>query len=595
MSSRSLLILPSFGLTVILSLAASGQTSGESIQIPPSVQMQLNSYQDRFQQVLAEECPQGLCTPAGCEVTQFITLDEQQDSSLPGLETPKETTTSPQYRLVGVRCELAHESTLSSSALNSLKQRLQTKIKTAGTSLSLVLRKLSAKAPELTVNPNKEGESGKPAAPSPETGTATELSVWQRLTPWMVFSILLTLLALLLIWGYRTIGKIKSSATSERAPQSDTAAKDLVPTPEPTAQMLIERISQLKAKLLIPGNRALRTLLSTEDIESLCQVLQHFGAEALADFSKQVEYQDVLKKVRTEFQSFPQNQSNGAVWNFLDKIDRLLVANDLTPPENTLQEDAAFLQTLEGDEFFHLLQRVPEEDLPMVLSFSPQHLQNTFIKRLDPLQRSNLLERITQARDLPDQMARQKLSNLKQIYLNHRPELKRIAVDRTPLLEQLLNSMSAKDRLGLIKQLQNEESGLITGLMPHLFLDESLMSVPSDLLNEIFLQVAPEKAAAYIDSLPFAEPLMQRLHQNLRQSIQRWRKLNGGGTKGIDFKMDASMNFVEDPSSELSALPSFKMAEMGRNEIARGVRDQVTRGQLNLQTINEAILRGSSC
>lgn len=570
----------------LLSLVVYAQTSGEAVQIPAVVQLQLNTYQERFQQILAEECPAGICTAAGCDVSQFLTLDQQQDSSLPGLETPSEQTSVPQYKLVGIRCEFAHEAKLSTEGLNSLKQRLQMKIKSPGTTLSLVARKLAPKSAELEISNPSGAQAALTPLPNQENSSASSLN---ETLPWMAILVVATAMLLLLIWGYRSIARARSPLPSLK--EEGGRETSSVDAPEPTASMVMARIKELREKLLTPGNQALKPLLASQDIESLCALLLHFGSEPLAGFSKGPEFQDVLKKLGLAFRSYAKTNSNLEIWNFLEKLDRLLIANELSSGESTLEEEAVFLQTLGDDEFFNLLQIISEEDLPLALSLAPHSLQRSFFHRLDSVQVENLVEKIGQAQKLPDKIAREKLTDLRQVYLQHRSELRRISVDRLSLMEQLVNSLkTSKERTHLFKRLQTADPNFAHKLLANAFIDESLLLLPEESLNEIFLQIAPEIAAAYLDSLSFGEKVLSRLKPQLRQVLERRMRNHDVMTANINFQIDSSFEFLEGTKGLTQEI--LKESNLGRSEVAQQVKLSAQKGQINLVALNERLMDG---
>ena len=107
-----------------LLLAPSLSPAENAVQIPPDVEGQARVLEAKFNSVLESECAGNLCTPVGCEVTSFHTLDEKQNSSLPGLDVGDEVAGELQYKLASLRCEFAYEPSLSNEAVNVLRQRV---------------------------------------------------------------------------------------------------------------------------------------------------------------------------------------------------------------------------------------------------------------------------------------------------------------------------------------------------------------------------------------------------------------------------------------------------------------------------------------
>jgi hypothetical protein len=544
------------------------RAEAEAIQTPAVVQVELQNYQDRFATTLQDECPGHLCSLVGCEVISFLTLDQQQDASLPGLESTQELVKNPQYKLSSVRCEFTYENMISEQELNSMRQRIVAKTKLAGTTLSLVARKLTPKSAALVLKPENNSLADKNLT---EKMAVTE-SRWAQLAPWMVFAALLSFLALLLIWGVRRIGKPRpiNMITPDETKQIIV---------EPSAQMIMSRIQLLKEKLNTTTSltSALKPLIQKAELKILCQVLRHFGSEVLIGFNDKIEYQETLMKLREAYQNFTEEESNTEVWQFLDKVERYIVAREVGVDENSLVEEFLFIQNLEASEFFHLLQSVEEEDVALLLSFAPAYLQNTFFKQLNSEQLVTLIDKISQTKDLSDKVVREKAKAIRDIYQNRRAELKTIPLDRLPMLEQLLNSMNSNKRNQLLQEMKTQNMGLFQNLLGHMFMDKSLTLMSKEALNEIFVSVPPNKAAAYLDSLPYREEILGRLNPVLANSIRRHTRPQI--SESLDFNFNKGEAFSE------SIIDS-----MNRNEVAQVVREQVQKGLLNLRTINENLI-----
>ena len=567
------------------------QVGTEAIQIPPVVQMQLQNYQDRFQQILSEECPSHLCSLVGCEVIQFLTLDEQQDASLPGLETPKEGIGSPQYKLSSVRCELAHESSLLNEAINSLMQRLLAKGKLAGTSLQVIFKKLPVKAEifsGLTLAEKKDKTFDPMTEKTPPPVLLTPL---QKLGPWMGFAVLLTLLMLLLIWGFRTLGKQKIIIDQEGTKKSELDGG--TSKPEPSASMILTRIRQINERFKGQPELglSLKPLIQNSDLKGLCQVLRHFGAEALSVFSENPEFKETLLNLRKAYQDYTEVESNSEIWLFLDKIERLLVAAEVGPSELSLNEEFSFLQTLGADEFFHLLQMIPESDLPLILSFAPAHLQNDFYQHLDSNQLSQLMSQITQAKSLPDKIVREKALSLRQTYVQNQNQVKRVSINQVALIEKLMNSMNHQARRQFLKNMALNDVSLVQQLAPKLFIDECLTVIPTELLNETFLKLQPEQAAIYLDSLPFKDKIQSRLNPSLVQAMNRWNQANTLFDSKIDLNLTSSngTTFIETDARQSQS----EIIEIVRRELAMNIKGASIKGQVDIDKINQSLLQAS--
>lgn len=177
---------------LILMAVAIQPCFGQGIQTPSVVASEALIISERFSQVLEEECPINICNSVGCETSRFVTLDETQDSSLPGMSSSEPTAKTVQYKLAGVKCEFAYEPTFDESKLAALRQRLLQRVKQGGVNLTLISRKLLPKA-DLTA------PSG-PGTPKPMALSRGDLLV-QEFAPFLPWIAIISLLGTFTVVG----------------------------------------------------------------------------------------------------------------------------------------------------------------------------------------------------------------------------------------------------------------------------------------------------------------------------------------------------------------------------------------------------------
>ncbi len=203
----TLLLIPLLGLTPVQ--AASGPPRRP---VPDPVLAELADLEDRFERALALDCEVSRCFSTGCTYVDHRVADRPRSSSLPGLgEKAGIGSVAPQPWLTQAQCGFAHEPAATPEDVRVLVRRLQSKVTTGWTSVSV-----SAKAmdplpaylrSEHTLDAPEEAPV-EPPPPPPEPTAGEQL--WDALLPhlfWMVGGLLFTLAAVVLVWAFRRVGK----------------------------------------------------------------------------------------------------------------------------------------------------------------------------------------------------------------------------------------------------------------------------------------------------------------------------------------------------------------------------------------------------
>lgn len=222
-------------------------------QVPPTVVAELRALQHRFESALAQDCAPERCFPKGCTYGQHSVADRPQSTALPGLAEEKGPGSVPtQEYLTLARCTFAHERSLSTRDARALVRRLQTKLSAGWTVVEVSgqrLQPISAKLRDAPEPPKPEvPDPVEPPAPPPEPPPPVwELPVamrelWVSLLPhfsWMIAVIMGTVAAMLLIWGWRRLGRIspeEQAMLSQMSQAPETEEED----PESTEAQPIE-------------------------------------------------------------------------------------------------------------------------------------------------------------------------------------------------------------------------------------------------------------------------------------------------------------------------------------------------------------------
>lgn len=218
-------------LTLALTLAPLGawaQSTPAPVperRIPPTVLAELRALDNRFETALYNDCAPERCFAKGCTYGEHAVADRPKATALPGLSAPEGPGSVPEQEyLTLARCTYAYEPSLGSRNAAKLTKRLRTKLSNGWTQVEVAAERLAAipaslrEAPEPPKPPEPEPEP-EVEAPPPEPPPAPQTwsmpvavrELWVTLLPhfaWMIAVVMLTLAALLVIWGWRRLGRL---------------------------------------------------------------------------------------------------------------------------------------------------------------------------------------------------------------------------------------------------------------------------------------------------------------------------------------------------------------------------------------------------
>lgn len=557
-----------FGLLLaIVSFLSLGRAQANTA-IPPEVQNQAQSIEGRFQSVIAEECASRLCTPVGCEVTAFKTLDEKQASSLPGLDESDEVATDLQYKLSAMRCEFAYEPILSSDAVTSLRQRVADKVRTVGVALNVQGRKLSAANPLL--KESKDAAAPPPATPPAESSFAKGFG---EALPGLLLALAITAGLLALIWGFRRLGKPKPVAVETERPEVEVATE----SNEPTAFAIVNKkeriLESLSANPQVTA-AALEPIVAKGDVSEICRVLKQFGPAPLSYFAQKSEYRDLFAAVHKRYEEADEEQSNTELNDFFDKLERLLALAQLGRPESALQDDLAFVKDLAPDEFAQLVGELSEDELMAVLSFVPASLRAHYLQSRDGRFVEAYAKHLLSYPRLSEQLLRRLARQMREQYNAKHAEIRKVSRDQIAQIEQLLNALNGPQRSHLFASLRKENPVVFERLLSEVPLDQALAHAPESVLNDLFLTLTPDEAAAYLRAHPDRQAVVAKLKIPLARVIN---ERMGPVLKRVGTPLD----FQEDETP---------LTVQARERVSEILKDKSVKGEVNLRRINEAVL-----
>lgn len=209
-------------------------------RIPPSVLAELRVIQDRFDEALAQDCSAERCFSKGCTYGDHAVADRPRATALPGLGEEKGPGAAPaQEYLTVARCAFAYERDMEAKDAAALARRLRTKLSNGWTSVEVGRQPLQPISPELREAPmppeppEEVIEEPPPIVEPPKqeswSGSVAVRELWLSLLPhfaWMIALVMVTIAALILIWGWRRLGRISPEEQALLAQMGAGEAKE---------------------------------------------------------------------------------------------------------------------------------------------------------------------------------------------------------------------------------------------------------------------------------------------------------------------------------------------------------------------------------
>ena len=530
------------------------------VQIPDIIRQQVMAIQDRFNTVLDEECPAGACFSVGCQSSRFETLDQTQSSSLPGLET-EGPAGKVQYKLMSVLCEFTHEDSIGTTEIAALRQRLGQKVKSVGLTVQIQARALPPKYEEKI--PEVENTI------IPLTPQEKVMMAFLPFLPWILIGLVLIVGALVLIWAFRRLGKPVKRDPGQRTRTGDTGTAIEVAEPEPTANMLMSRLAQVRGELEADAALVEQTLkkhLIDENTEELCLFLKYFGPELLKGLKEKAEYHKILAALSEAYDSKEVVDSASITWKFLDRLERSMIAAKVRLDSQPLEDEFKFLMSAEIDEFIGILRDLSEPEAIAAVAYAPRRLRERFFASANPTFTAKFVEQVTKIDKMPDHFVREVARKLRKIYAEKGSDLRTIRVDKIPLLEQALNSLEGKDRIRLLVDIGKDNPNFLQSVAPNVFLDDALPMLADDILTEALLTISPQEAGAYLGGFNWGTGVLKRISPRLQDTIKPYMS-NSGGSNQVT-------------------------VSSARKKIAEFVKEQDHMGKIDLRSLNVQLISG---
>ncbi|MFT5584871.1 MAG: hypothetical protein ACI9VR_002459, partial [Cognaticolwellia sp.] len=211
--------------------------------IPPTVRVELQELENVFGLALATDCSATRCYSKGCTYVDHTVADRGRSSSMPGLSQDAGPGSEPaQAYLTRARCSYAHEAALDAQDIKALNLRLQSKVSSGWTSVTVSNQSLQA-LPDYLRDPVLVAEELPPEPEQeelpPKQASRTD-ALWSALLPhfyWMLGLLLVTLSAMTLIWGWRRLGRL---SPEDQALLAELSQPESEAVPEPIPAVLVE-------------------------------------------------------------------------------------------------------------------------------------------------------------------------------------------------------------------------------------------------------------------------------------------------------------------------------------------------------------------
>jgi len=556
-------------------------------QIPPSVMAEVREVEHRFEQALDADCDPSRCFSKGCAYAAHAVTDRPRATSLPGLGAdPGPGSVEAQEYLTQARCSFAHEDTVSAADAQALVRRLQSKLSTGWTRVSVGHQELEPLPQHLLDPAEADAEAGaeEEEAPAPlaEALSASDAAreLWASLLPhfyWMIAVVLITLAGAILIWAWRRVGR---ESLEERAllaqlegeagaPDSDSAG------PAPSAQddtafvlaqsaAWTQRLEAMDPASPDPEVQALvRALLRSGDLPLLAKAVLRFPDTLPAAFpaggdvaKAKLQLADFLKDV--DVNTLPSD----AV--FFRALNRHALSATLAS-----QSDARVIRSLREDfgasGLVSLIANLPARPGALLFALAPATEQLEMVRLLSPRQMTAMSEQLLHSNRMDASETEHLFEVLESARAGRPPPAPRpvgevsdrgATFDAAGALSVLLPAIHPTQRDALFAAALERFNGSLPAWYRSIFLADMLFQISSEARNDLMLEIDVEALAGWT-SLLDAET---------RSRI----------TTDVPSSLRATLSGISFPSRQRQ----LAQAERGREELARGFQRQLARANV---------------
>lgn len=547
--------------------------------VPPSVLVELQDLENDFELALAMDCDASRCFSKGCSYLDHAVADQARSRSLPGLgQEAGPGSEAPQEYLTRARCSYAHEAAEEAADLQALNRRLQTKLSSGWTVVSVSNQSLQAlpaylRGPLEEVDEVVEVEEPQPT-PAPAPASWTE-QLWAELLPhffWMLGLLLVTLAAMALIWGWRRLGRL---SLDEQALLAELARPEPEEPPPAPVEVAVEDAdadfvaSQQRAwsERLSRGDdpavgTLLRELLLSEEKTLLVQAMLRFPQLPLA-FPSGGDLAERKLELAALVTSVDPSELPGDA-EFFERLNRHALSASLSS-----QADTSVLRSLREDfgasGLVELIGGVPPRIGGLLFALSPLQAQLEAARLLS----SEQLAGCCRALLLSDRLDRDEAAWVFEVLeasrrgeLPSSPAPRRVAdqgalFDAAGALSVLLTQLEPETRRGLFSEALARFHGSLPAWHGDILVPEMLFALSDEARADLMLGVDAQALSAWLSVLP------EEAREGLVSAMPRALQASVGRPVGV----------------------SAERASRGRAALAKGFQQQLRRAGLRLEEV----------
>ncbi len=586
-------------VAILLSGALAEVPRVPSRQIPPSVLVELQLLENRFELALATDCDAERCFSKGCAYVDHAVADQPRSSSMPGLgQEPGPGSVASQEYLTQARCSFAHEKALESADVQALVRRLQAKLSSGWTVVTVSNEVLQPLPPYLREPPEPEPEDPPEPVqeapviePEPWTAEVAGRELWSALLPhffWMIGVGLVTLAGLLAIWAWRRVGvtSLEEQALLAQLSQppveppatpdgSDTAAAGEASEVDRAYVAQQQEIWEARLQGLDPLHpdpelsALIRGLLRSGDIPLLAKAVLKFPDSFPAAFplggdiaSAKLELATYLETVDVD--ALPSDVA------FFESLNRHALSAALVS-----QSDASVVRSLHEDfgasGLVDLIGRLSPRVGALLFALAPLEEQHEVARLLTPRRVWDLAEQLLRSNRMDPAEAEHLFAVLgaagggapapavvEAVEVSDRGA----AFDAAGALCALLSRLEPEHRAALFAGALKRFQGALPAWYRDILVADMLLVLPAEARADLLLGVDPEILAAWLslEGPDTTASLLAGVPDSLRVSVEGWSRFP-------------------------SRARQLALAARGRRELARGFQRQLARARIPFEGV----------
>ncbi len=585
-------------LSLLMSSALAQAPRVPSRQIPPSVLVELQLLENRFDLALAADCDSDRCFSKGCSYLDHAVADRPRSASMPGLDQESGPgSVAAQEYLTQASCAFAHEKSLEAKDIQTLVRRLQAKLSSGWTVVTVSGAPLEPLPGYLREPPEEPPPAPEPATETPEPvaePTATPpwsetagRELWAELLPhffWMIGVLLVAMVGAFLLWAWRRVGVVSAEEQALLAQLTAAEVEPAAPaevtvegSPLEEAEAYVEEQReawQARLEAMDPEDpepelvALIRQLLRAGETPLLAKAVMLFPERFPAAFphggdvaTAKLELAGYLERVRAE--ELPSDRE------FFESLERHALAAALLT-----QRDARVVASLQQDfgaaGLVDLMRRMSPRMGGLLFALAPQEEQQEVTRLLSPGEIAQTAEWLLRSNRMDTEETAQLFSMLggDARSASHPARLeggevtdRGAAFDAAGALSVLLSALASPQRAQLFAGALQRFGG-----SPHWYRDilvaDMLLALPDEARTDLLLELELQPLAAWLT----------------QQSPAARSRVLAGVPASLTAALDSAAQFP-------SRTGQLALAARGRRALARGFQRQLSRARVPFEQV----------